>query len=271
MAASQDTTDILRNATFSHSDGPAASVTAADLLLGGAYDPAKLHPMSGLSDNLDYLLLEDEKVNELPGSGTAIPSRGWSDDLCYGTGTMYLTGQFRFPFLLHSYHIPFCLLSNFGLLSDQLPTRFVYCISFTPTLSSILLFSVSSHAHSCSPGLGVGGVWGLREGVRRPIAVSNARLRINSVLNSVTRRGTFIGNSAGVVGMSIQRLVSSAPDSYARLALVYNGINSSIDHWRGRHDAAGSMVAGALTGAIYKSTGASFCLLSSIPLLIFPI
>ncbi|KAF9648903.1 Tim17-domain-containing protein [Thelephora ganbajun] len=176
MDTPQDTTDILRNATFSHPDGPAASVTAADLLLGGAYDPAKLHPMSGLSDNLDYLLLEDDKVNELPGSGTAIPSRGWSDDLCYGTGTMYLTG------------------------------------------------------------LGVGGVWGLREGVRRPLAVSNARLRINSVLNSVTRRGTFIGNSAGV------------------LALVYNGINSSIDHWRGRHDAAGSMVAGALTGAIYKST-----------------
>ena len=97
MAASQDTTDILRNATFSHPDGPAASVTAADLLLGGVYDPAKLHPMSGLSDNLDYLLLEDDKVNELPGSGTAIPSRGWSDDLCYGTGTMYLTGPFSFP------------------------------------------------------------------------------------------------------------------------------------------------------------------------------
>jgi len=176
MAASQDTTDVLRNATFSHPDGPTASVTAADLLLGGAYDAAKLHPMSGLSDNLDYLLLEDDKVNDLPGSSTAIPSRGWSDDLCYGTGTMYLTG------------------------------------------------------------LDVGGVWGLREGVRRPLAVSNARLRINSVLNSVTRRGTFIGNSAGV------------------LALVYNGINSSIDHWRGRHDAVGSMVAGALTGAIYKST-----------------
>ena len=97
MTTPQDTTDILRNANFSHSDGPAASVTAADLLLGGAYDPAKLHPMSGLSDNLDYLLLDDDKVNELPGSGTAIPSRGWSDDLCYGTGTMYLTGQFSFP------------------------------------------------------------------------------------------------------------------------------------------------------------------------------
>ena len=30
--------------------------------------------------------------------------------------------------------------------------------------------------------------------------MSNTRLRINSVLNSVTRRGTFIGNSAGVMG-----------------------------------------------------------------------
>jgi import inner membrane translocase subunit TIM23 len=49
-------------------------------------------------------------------------------------------------------------------------------------------------------GLAVGGIWGLNEGARRPIAVLNSRLRINSVLNSVTRRGTFIGNSAGVLG-----------------------------------------------------------------------
>ena len=262
MAASQDTTDILRNATFSQPDGPAPSVTAADLLLGGAYDPAKLHPMSGLSDNLDYLLLEDDKVNDLPGSGTAIPSRGWSDDLCYGTGTMYLTGQYSFPSSFISHRL--LPLSHFGLLSDLVSAHFVYSTSFTPTLSSILLFSLLSHAHSrsCSPGLGVGGVWGLREGVRRPLAVSNSRLRINSILNSVTRRGTFIGNSAGVLGTLIQRLALSAPDPYPRLALVYNGINSSIDHWRGRHDAAGSMVAGALTGAIYKSTGTRFLSLS---------
>lgn len=51
-----------------------------------------------------------------------------------------------------------------------------------------------------SVGLGVGGIWGLREGYKRPLAVSSTRLRINSVLNSVTRRGTFLGNSAGVMG-----------------------------------------------------------------------
>ncbi|CAL1714949.1 unnamed protein product [Somion occarium] len=178
-SSSQDPTTVLRNATFTQAQSGAPSsdspVTASDLLMGD-YDPAKLHPMAGLEDKLDYLLLEDDKTSELPGSVTAMPSRGWSDDLCYGTGTMYLSG------------------------------------------------------------LALGGIWGFREGARRPLAVSNARLRINSILNSVTRRGTFIGNSAGV------------------LALVYNGINSTIDHLRGQHDTAGSMAAGFLTGALYKST-----------------
>ena len=52
--------------------------------------------------------LDDDKTS---GSGTAIPSRGWSDALCYGTGTMYhgvtsfmllainavIRNSFRFP------------------------------------------------------------------------------------------------------------------------------------------------------------------------------
>jgi hypothetical protein len=95
-SGSQDPTSFLRSATFTR-DGPAVSVenavTANDLLLG-AYDPAKLHPLAQLGDQLDYLVLDDDKTSELPGAGTAIPSRGWSDDLCYGTGTMYLSGRF---------------------------------------------------------------------------------------------------------------------------------------------------------------------------------
>ncbi|KAJ2934865.1 hypothetical protein H1R20_g2215, partial [Candolleomyces eurysporus] len=177
-STSQSAAEYLKNTQFERPDiagSPENPVTSTDLLLA-AYDPTKLHPLAELGDKLDYLILDDEKTNELPGSGTAIPSRGWSDDLCYGTGTMYLSG------------------------------------------------------------LVLGGVWGVREGARRPLAVSNARLRINSVLNSVTRRGTFIGNSAGV------------------MALIYNGINSTIDSFRGKHDTAGSMTAGALTGAIFKST-----------------
>ncbi|KAF8199135.1 Tim17/Tim22/Tim23/Pmp24 family-domain-containing protein [Pholiota molesta] len=177
-SSSQNASDILKNASFRTDGGPAApdqAVTATDLLMA-AYDPARLHPLAELGDKLDYLLLDDDKTSEIPGADTAIPSRGWSDDLCYGTGTMYLSG------------------------------------------------------------LALGGVWGVREGARRPLAVSNTRLRINSVLNSVTRRGTFIGNSAGV------------------MALIYNGVNSSIDAFRGKHDTMGSMAAGAVTGALFKST-----------------
>ena len=105
-------------------------------------------------------------------------------------------------------------------------------------------------------GLALGGVWGVREGARRPLAVSNTRLRINSVLNSVTRRGTFIGNSAGVMGKFVSMQIYFRPvGTELFIALLYNGVNSSIDAMRGKHDTMGSMAAGAVTGAIFKSTG----------------
>jgi import inner membrane translocase subunit TIM23 len=56
------------------------------------------------------------------------------------------------------------------------------------------------------------------------------------VLNSVTRRGPFLGNNAGVI------------------AMIYNGINSYIGYLRGKHDAANSIAAGALSGMLFKST-----------------
>lgn len=141
--AVQDPSAVLRNATFAQSPAGSSSdapVTANDLLLG-AYDPAKLHPMAGLEDKLDYLLLEDDMTSDMPGSGTAIPSRGWSDDLCYGTGTMYLSGpylsslfvQFHlplpvspWPFLSH-FAVLFCSVHNVALthLSHFIPS---YCL-----------------------------------------------------------------------------------------------------------------------------------------------
>ena len=55
-------------------------------------DPAQLHPLANISqDTLEYLTLEDNALSDLPGSRSALPSRGWSDDLCYGTGVTYLT------------------------------------------------------------------------------------------------------------------------------------------------------------------------------------
>ncbi|MCJ1228444.1 Mitochondrial import inner membrane translocase subunit tim23 [Toensbergia leucococca] len=140
-------------------------------------DPSQLHPLAGLNQQtLDYLSLEESALSDLPGSRSALPSRGWSDDLCYGTGVTYLTA------------------------------------------------------------LTIGGTWGMIEGFNRSPAGAPPKLRLNSVLNSVTRRGPFLGNSAGVI------------------AMVYNGINSTIGHWRGKHDSANSVVAGALSGMLFKST-----------------
>lgn len=139
-------------------------------------DPSQLHPLAGLNQQtLDYLSLEESALSDLPGSQSALPSRGWSDDLCYGTGVTYLTA------------------------------------------------------------LSLGGAWGIQEGLRRSYS-QPPKLRLNSVLNAVTRRGPFLGNSAGVI------------------ALVYNGVNSFIGHLRGKHDSANSVLAGALSGMLFKCT-----------------
>lgn len=145
--------------------------------LGGevGFDPASLHPLAGLNqDTLDYLALDD--ASTLEGGNSALPSRGWSDDLCYGTGVSYLAG------------------------------------------------------------LSMGGAWGLAEGLRRTPASAPPKLRLNAVLNACTRRGPFLGNSAGVI------------------AMVYNGFNSTIGYYRGKHDTANSIAAGALSGMLFKST-----------------
>ena len=136
-------------------------------------DPARLHPLAGLGQSLDYLLIEDDQLSALPGGQGALPSRGWSDDLCYGTGTTYLTA------------------------------------------------------------LGIGGIWGAMESLRRPMSqviagsmaqsAPSTKLRINTLLNGVTRRGPFLGNSAGVI------------------ALTYNAFNSTIGHYRGKHDVFNSV------------------------------
>lgn len=155
------------------------AVTDANSFLGSASlpDASQLHPLAGLNQQtLDYLSLDESTLSELPGGQSILPSRGWSDDLCYGTGSVYLAA------------------------------------------------------------LTTGGAWGLIEGLNRAPASAAPKLRLNSVLNTVTRRGPFLGNSAGVV------------------AMCYNGINSTIGYYRGRHDTASSVVAGILSGMIFRST-----------------
>ncbi|RMZ75499.1 hypothetical protein DV737_g5278, partial [Chaetothyriales sp. CBS 132003] len=166
--------------TTAHSDLPSPlPVDAIDTssFLGSLPDAAALHPLAGLNQQtLDYLSLDESALSDLPGSRSILPSRGWSDDLCYGTGITYIAA------------------------------------------------------------LAIGGAWGGIEGLNRVPASAPPKLRINGILNSMTRRGPFLANNAGVV------------------AMVYNGINSTIGYWRGKHDVANSIVSGALAGIVFRST-----------------
>ncbi|KAL1921918.1 uncharacterized protein VTP21DRAFT_10560 [Calcarisporiella thermophila] len=169
-----------RNSQYSYSTASndySSENTVQDFLGGATFDPSKLHPMANLG-GIDYLNLDDQYGGRPSGAGhSALPSRGWTDDLCYGTGTTYLIG-----------------------------------------LSS-------------------GGIWGFTEGIRKAsLPSNNFRIRLNAVLNSMTKRGPFVGNSVGV------------------LAMMYNGINSMIGASRGKHDMANSVAAGALSGIIFRST-----------------
>jgi import inner membrane translocase subunit TIM23 len=70
--------------------------SASALLLDPAFSPAALHPLAGLGkEDVEYLDIVDAQPATLEGARTALPSRGWSDDLCYGTGTTYLSGAYR--------------------------------------------------------------------------------------------------------------------------------------------------------------------------------
>ncbi|KAK4212913.1 mitochondrial import inner membrane translocase subunit tim23 [Rhypophila decipiens] len=149
-----------------------------DAFLGSSSfaDPSQLHPLAGLDkDTLDYITLEEGTI-ATPGTQAGLPSRGFTDDLCYGTGITYLTG------------------------------------------------------------LSIGGAWGLQEGLRRSVD-QPPKLRLNSVLNSITRRGPFLGNSAGVV------------------AICYNFFNLGFSTLRGgKQDALNTVAAGVLSGMVFKST-----------------
>ncbi|KAI8987152.1 Tim17/Tim22/Tim23/Pmp24 family-domain-containing protein [Pilobolus umbonatus] len=83
-------------------------------------------------------------------------------------------------------------------------------------------------------GLTLGGAYGMMEGLKNSSGAP--KVRLNTTLNYITRRGPGLGNAAGVI------------------ALLYSGTNSLIDRARGQHDIFNSLTAGAIAGAIFKST-----------------
>lgn len=146
-----------------------------DFMSSVTYDANRLQPVA-LQGGLDFLQVEGESTGNSMGGGSLAPSRGWSDDLCYGTGTTYLAG------------------------------------------------------------LTLGGAFGMAEGLKKSSGAPNMKVRLNTTLNSITRRGPGIGNSLGVI------------------AMVYNGTTALIDAQRGQHDVFNSLAGGAISGAVFKST-----------------
>lgn len=81
--------------------------TSQDFFSNPSIDFNRLHPLAGLGrDEIEYIDVVDGQPSTLEGAKTAIPSRGWSDDLCYGTGTTYLSGKLHFflSLSIHSFH-----------------------------------------------------------------------------------------------------------------------------------------------------------------------
>lgn len=164
------------NAPAPPSSIPAYTPSASDLF-ASAYDPAKLHPLAGISDNLEVLQLDDDKLSDVQGAQGVLPSRGWTDDLCVGTGTTYASGEL---------------------------------LRYTQTYA---IFICKRDGQTDRSGLAVGGLWGLKEGWTRPLGNNTSfKLRLNAILNACSRRGSFTGNSLGVLG-------TSASQSHASMAL----------------------------------------------------
>ncbi|KAL8287522.1 hypothetical protein RQP46_003380 [Phenoliferia psychrophenolica] len=248
--AAPNSNDILDSARFQtrssssrYDDAP----TAASIL-SNSIDPASLHPLAGLIDSkdLDYLLLDDDKISGVEGGKSVLPSRGWGDELCYGTGSTYLAGLAAGGLWGLREGIRKPLAPRTPTPTSTLPSTTPSSATATaaappqPPASAIgaqaRAFAEASALKAGAAGTTPGGA----PDVKAAAAKVSSRLRWNNILNQVTRRGSFTGNSAGV------------------LALIYNGFNSTLDSYRGgKHDIYGSMFAGACTGALWKCTGES--------------
>ncbi|GAA5926855.1 protein transporter TIM23 [Sporobolomyces koalae] len=248
-ATAPSSDDILGSHRFTAAGQPAGSVAAptANSVLGGApLDPSALHPLANVVGNkeLDYLLLEDDQLSSVAGGKTVLPSRGWGDELCYGTGSTYLAGLafgglwgftegFRRPVARPSQSTaPLAPAVAEGAAATGAAATTAPKAAAVGQQATAFAKQAATAATAAAEG-----AVGANPTAAQTAAKVSARLRWNNVLNQVTRRGTSMGNSAGV------------------LALIYNGINSSIDLYRGNHhDVYGSMSAAALTGLIWRST-----------------
>ncbi|OAV92307.1 hypothetical protein PTTG_03926 [Puccinia triticina 1-1 BBBD Race 1] len=213
----------------SHPPDSVLNLPILDPILSAYAQPSSLHPLSNVNAGLDYLSLEDSKLSTIAGSQSVLPNRGWSDELCYGTGTVYVGG------------LAFGGLWGFkegwgrskaiaaGRVAKSMPTF------STPPKPASGLSSTGSAAgmSTAASGASVGAASATHSSSLGSISW---RLRLNAILNGITRRGSFTGNTCGI------------------LAVMYNAFNCTLDRQRGQHDQWNSVIAGALTGALFRCT-----------------
>ncbi|POW04705.1 hypothetical protein PSTT_10203, partial [Puccinia striiformis] len=213
------------SSSTSHPPESVLNLAILDPILSAYAQPSSLHPLSNVNAGLDYLTLDDAKLSTISGSQSVLPNRGWSDELCYGTGTVYVGG------------LAFGGLWGFkegwgrskaiaaGRIGKSIP-------AFSSTPSSSGLSSTGSTAGmSTAASLGTGSA-----SHTSSLGSISWRLRLNAILNGITRRGSFTGNTCGI------------------LALMYNAFNCTLDRQRGQHDQWNSVIAGGLTGALFRCT-----------------
>lgn len=215
-----------KSSSPNHPPDSVLNLPILDPILSAYAQPSSLHPLSNVNAGLDYLSLEDAKLSPIAGSQSVLPNRGWSDELCYGTGTVYVGG------------LAFGGLWGFkegwgrskviaaGRVAKSMPTF------SSPSKSASGLSSAGSAAgmSTAASGASVGA------GSATQLGSISWRLRLNAILNGITRRGSFTGNTCGI------------------LAVMYNAFNCTLDRQRGQHDQWNSVIAGGLTGALFRCT-----------------
>ncbi|KAG0151725.1 hypothetical protein CROQUDRAFT_650757 [Cronartium quercuum f. sp. fusiforme G11] len=222
--------NVLRKATFDTTSLAPSHLQAptSESILSAYSRPSALHPLSNVTADLDYLSLDDAALSSIAGSQSVLPNRGWSDELCYGTGTVYVGGLGFGGLwgLREGWQRSKAIAA--GRLARSLATA-----SGVAAAQKVSAAQAATRGVKAPTGPAAAAATAAFEGA--PGGVS-WRLRLNAILNGITRRGSFTGNTCGI------------------LALMYNAFNCTLDRYRQQHDNWNSIMAGGLTGALFRCT-----------------
>ena len=89
-------------------------------------------------------------------------------------------------------------------------------------------------------GLGIGGAWGLAEGIKAPLLVQSHKFRWNAILNGITRRGPFVGNQLGVLAVYSVFIEYALTGTFSSYGLFKDNISAPT-------------LSGVLSGALLRS------------------